>query len=83
MKNTPLAKIIGCSHEYLNVFHRWVGFVAWVQGAVHLVAIALATSRLIPNQLYILLDTENVLGIVAFGAWTIMMLAFPLLRRYG
>jgi predicted ferric reductase len=81
MKNTPFESLTGYAYDRLNVFHRWVGAIAWIEGAVHTLAIGLATSRLVPDQSYVLLRTENIMGIVALGAWTLSMLAFPLLKK--
>lgn len=81
MKNTPLSRLTGYSYERLNVFHRWVAVVAWIEGVVHTISIGLAVSRLVPDQSYILINMENIFGIVALSCWTIMMLSFPLLKR--
>lgn len=35
MKNNPLASLTGYSHERLNVLHRWVGRVIFVQAMLH------------------------------------------------
>jgi predicted ferric reductase len=83
MKNTPLAKLTGYSYERLNVFHRWIATVAWIEGAVHTIAIADATSRLRPSQLHILIAPENILGIVCLTSWFITMMAFPILKKKG
>ncbi|KAI9889439.1 MAG: hypothetical protein M1814_005302 [Vezdaea aestivalis] len=81
MKNTPFSWLTGYSYERLNFLHRWVGFVAWVEGSVHTIAISFALSRLVPNQTYMLLSAENIAGIVGLAAWTIMLLSFPLLKQ--
>ncbi|KAI9802502.1 MAG: hypothetical protein M1825_002887 [Sarcosagium campestre] len=81
MKNTPLSKLTGYSYERLNVFHRWVGITAQVQGVVHTIAISAGTYMLVPRQTFILIKSENIMGIVALAAWTIMMLSFPALRK--
>ena len=81
MKNTPFESLTGYAYDRLNVFHRWVGAVAWIEGAVHTLAIGLATSRLVPDQSYVLLKTENIMGIIALGGWTLTIFAFPMLKK--
>ncbi|KAI9801891.1 MAG: hypothetical protein M1833_002205 [Piccolia ochrophora] len=83
MKNTPLSKLTGFSYEHLNVFHRWVAMTALIQGGVHTIAIALGTAGLVPSQTHILIEWENIMGIVAFACWAIMMVSFPLLRKHA
>ena len=81
MKNTPLAKLTEYAHDRLNVFHRWVAATAWVQGAIHTFAIGLGTSRLEPDQSYILLHWENICGIAALAVFGFMLVSFPILAK--
>ncbi|KAI9684513.1 MAG: hypothetical protein M1829_002323 [Trizodia sp. TS-e1964] len=81
MKSTPLSKLTGYSYERLNVFHRWIAVIAWMEGSLHTIAIGIGTSRLIPDQSHILVNHENSFGILALAGWTIMMLSFPLLKK--